>query len=228
MGSEMKRWALVLITILMFLMLTSCNTVDLVNKESVTEPSSITVTTTIRCVGPVLHVGSGYKIEVVPDNEQKIHFNANIKPVNPPTERPLTISLNVLSKQGYLYDTVEVSWTSSELTKPTPPSASERDQRVIDSYETALAAWPPSKTIAFRIPAYDRDVSAILPELNDGLDYMVTSDWLHSGRVEIEGGLIADLTFDNPPPGKCVVIPISGMQSIFERYLTVSAEEILN
>ncbi len=212
----MNKWPLTLIAFLILLVLTSCNTADLANKEpvtqaSITKPSSITITTTIQYAGPVLHVGSG--IEVDPDNKQNIRFGAKINLVSPPTGRPLTISLQVLSKKGYVYDTDEVSWTSSELTKPTPPSSSERDQRVINSYETALAAWPPSKSVEFSIPAFDKDVAGILQGLNDGLDGMVKADWLHMGSVKIESGLIADLTFNNPPPGKYyVVIPISGMQ----------------
>ncbi len=185
---------------------------ELATRSVTTKPIAVQGVVVKHVSGYSPESGQQTAVQIAQDSKNNIAFIVRVVPANPPSGQSLTISLQVSSKKGYMYGSpVNVSWTSRELTKPTPPSVSERDQRVINAHASALAAWPPARTAMLLLPTYDTDVAGVLLGLEESLAYMVKADWMHFGFKNIETRVAPNIT----------MLPISGMQDIFDTYVTV-------
>jgi len=167
----------------------------------------------VVAVGPVVHAQyDQYDLMIEPDADEDILFNVRVTPINAPEGEPFYIALQVSSKEGFIFDekdAVILIWTTEEMTKPIPPSPDERDSRILESYENLLSSWPSSKTVVLKVPAYDKDTASIIEELNDSLIYMRKAQWPNSPTV-------------TNTPGRYNLIPISGMQGTFDKYVRVN------
>ena len=139
--------------------------------------------TKIRQLGPRDYY-RGYFSE--PDGG-RVHFFIEVNPLN--ISAGVNYYVVLLSRNGYLYDSVPISWSEEDFSSPSPLDPSERDVLKIKEWEEAMeaAGWSP-KFVVLHAPFFDKEIEPFRNEFNgenlDALGRRQAKDFMYSKYVE--------------------------------------------